>query len=56
MNLGLLDVKGPGITITLTPKSNIFGTNSDSFRPVSEDEIVDIVNSLRFVEGRSNIS
>ncbi|VYU63065.1 DUF881 domain-containing protein [Clostridium tertium] len=53
MNLGLLDVKGPGITITLTPKSNIFGTNSDSFSPVSEDEIVHIVNSLRFVKAEA---
>lgn len=49
MNLGLVDVKGPGITITITPKTNIFGTQStDTSRNISEDEIVHIVNSLRF--------
>lgn len=49
MNLGLLDVKGPGIIITLTPKTNIFGSNNDTTnRIITEDEIVHIVNFLRF--------
>ena len=47
MQLGLLDVKGPGITITLTEKTSIFGTNTtESTKKVSEDEIVSIVNFL----------
>lgn len=49
MNLGLLDVKGPGIIITLTPKTNIFGSNNETTnRVISEDEIVHIVNFLRY--------
>ncbi len=47
MQLGLLEVKGPGITIKLTEKSAIFGTNiSESTKRLSEDEIVFIVNFL----------
>lgn len=49
MNLGLVDVKGPGIVITITPKTNIFGSNNtDTTRSISEDEIVHIVNTLRY--------
>ena len=47
MQLGLVDVKGPGIIITLTPKTSIFGTNtSDSIRTITEDELVYLVNTL----------
>ncbi|MCF0149237.1 MAG: DUF881 domain-containing protein [Clostridium sp.] len=54
MNLGLLDVKGPGIIITITPKSNIFGSSSDSSRSViTEDEIVHVVNSLRYIKAEA---
>ncbi|MDU3723970.1 MAG: division initiation protein, partial [Clostridium celatum] len=28
MQIGLLDVKGPGIILTITPKNSIFSTNS----------------------------
>lgn len=52
MNLGLLDVKGPGIIITITPKSNIFGGNTDN-RSITEDEIVHIVNSLRYIKAEA---
>ena len=52
MNLGLLDVKGPGITITITPKTNIFGSNTDT-RIISEDEIVHVVNSLRYIKAEA---
>ncbi|WP_288221313.1 DUF881 domain-containing protein [uncultured Clostridium sp.] len=52
MNLGLVDVKGPGITITITPKSNIFGSNNDN-RSITEDEIVHVVNSLRYVKAEA---
>lgn len=51
MNLGLVDVKGPGIIITLTPKTNIFGSSNETSRSIiSEDEIVNVVNSLRYVK------
>lgn len=54
MQLGLIDVKGPGITITITPKTNIFGGNStDTTRNISESEIVHIVNSLRYVRAEA---
>lgn len=52
MNLGLLDVKGPGIVITITPKSNIFGSNTDN-RSITEDEIVHVVNSLRYIKAEA---
>ncbi|MCR1949719.1 MULTISPECIES: DUF881 domain-containing protein [unclassified Clostridium] len=54
MNLGLLDVKGPGIVITITSKNNIFGSNnSTSTRIISEEEIVYIVNSLKFAKAEA---
>ncbi|MCI6693131.1 MAG: DUF881 domain-containing protein [Clostridium sp.] len=54
MNLGLVDVKGPGITITITPKSNIFGSSSDISRSIiSEDEIVHVINSLRYIKAEA---
>lgn len=49
MSLGTVDVKGPGITITITPKNNIFGSSTnEALRSISEDELVHIVNSLRY--------
>ncbi|MDV4152523.1 DUF881 domain-containing protein [Clostridium sp. AL.422] len=53
MNLGLVDVKGTGIVITITPKSNIFGSSSDTSRIITEDEIVHIVNSLRYIKAEA---
>lgn len=47
MQIGLLDVKGPGIVITLTLKNLVFGTNStQTVNPLSEEEIVNLINSL----------
>lgn len=47
MHLGVVDVKGPGITLTITPKTSIFGTKSiDSNRDLGEDELVHIVNLI----------
>jgi uncharacterized protein YlxW (UPF0749 family) len=38
MHLGLVDVKGTGIVITITPKTTIFGENStDSTVGVTEE-------------------
>lgn len=47
MHLGLVDVTGPGITITLSPKTNIFGGNTnDTSRGLSDVELVHIVNLM----------
>lgn len=49
MHLGLVDVTGPGIIITLTPKSSIFGgSTNDSTRGLSDIELVNIVNLMRY--------
>lgn len=54
MNLGLIDVKGPGITITITPKTNIFGTQTSNISSaLDEGELVHIVNSLRYVKAEA---
>ncbi len=46
MHLGIVDVKGPGVTLTITPKSTIFSSNSNNARDLSESELVHIVNLL----------
>ncbi len=47
MILGVVDVKGPGIVLTITPKTSIFGSNpGDDSRNLGEDELVHIVNLL----------
>lgn len=47
MQIGLLDVKGPGVVITLTLKNSVFGTNgTQTVNTVSEEEIVNLINSL----------
>lgn len=47
MHLGVVDVKGPGIVLTITPKTSIFGaTSGDGSRDLGEDELVHIVNLL----------
>lgn len=47
MHLGIVEVQGPGIVITITPKTSIFESNpSDTSRDLGEDELVHIVNFL----------
>lgn len=47
--LGLMDVKGPGVKITLSLKSTMFGTNSgDSSRLLTDSDLVSLVNTLWF--------
>lgn len=53
MILGLVDVKGPGITITITPKTSIFGSNNSESRDISEEEIIHVVNSLRYAKAEA---
>lgn len=53
MNLGLVDVKGPGIIITITPKTNIFGSSINTSSSVSDDELVHVINSLRYIKAEA---
>lgn len=54
MSLGLVDVKGPGITITITPKTPVFNSsNSDNTRDVSEEELIHVINTLRFAKAEA---
>lgn len=47
MHLGLVDVKGPGVTIKITPKTSIFGSSNDDIgRGITEEELVHIINLL----------
>ena len=47
MQIGLLDVKGPGVIITLALKNSVFGTNgTQTVNTVSEEEIINLINSL----------
>ncbi|MBE6047529.1 MAG: DUF881 domain-containing protein [Clostridium sp.] len=50
MQLGLVDVEGQGIIISITPKTNIFGSNatSDSNTNLTESELINIINLLWF--------
>ena len=47
MQIGLLDVKGPRVVITLALKNSVFGTNgTQTVNTVSEEEIINLINSL----------
>lgn len=50
MQLGLVDVEGSGIIITITPKTNIFSSNSssDTSTNLDERELINIINLLWF--------
>lgn len=50
MQLGLVDVEGAGIIITITPKTNIFTSNSgsDTSTNLDEKELINIINLLWF--------
>ncbi len=50
MQLGLVDVEGSGIIITITPKTNIFSSNSsnDTSTNLDEKELINIINLLWF--------
>ena len=55
MQIGLLDVRGPGIVITLTLKNSVFGTNgTQTINTVSEEEIVNLINSLWYAGAEAN--
>lgn len=54
MQIGLLDVKGPGIIITLTPKNSVFGTNSSqNVKSLSEEEVINLINSLWYANAEA---
>lgn len=47
MLLGSEDVVGPGVTVTITPRTQIFGSSEDK-RSISEYELIHLVNVLWF--------
>lgn len=48
MLLGTEDVTGPGVTVTVSPRTQIFGSSSDESRSLSEFEVIHLVNVLWF--------
>lgn len=48
IQLGLVDVKGEGLVITITPKNNIFSSNSSTSTNLGSDELIHLVNLLLF--------
>lgn len=48
MQLGLVDVKGSGITITITPKNNIFSSGNSDSSTLGDEELVHLINLLWF--------
>lgn len=48
MQLGLLDATGPGISLTMNLKSNMFSTVVDNSSLISDNDLVTIVNTLWF--------
>lgn len=48
MQLGLVDVTGEGLEITITPKKNLFSSNSTTSANLGSQELVHLVNSLLF--------
>lgn len=54
MHIGLVDVKGPGITIKITPKTNIFASGTtDITRGIGEQELVHIINLLWYANAEA---
>lgn len=52
MYLGLVPVKGPGVQITITPKTSLFGS-SDVQMVVSDQELVHLTNSLWYAQAEA---
>lgn len=47
MHLGLVDVEGPGVEVKITPKTSIFGSNTDNIgTSITEEELIHLVNLL----------
>jgi len=53
MHLGLVDVSGTGLVITITPKNNIFNSNSSINNNLGDDELVHLVNILLFARAQA---
>lgn len=49
--LGTVDVKGPGIIITITPQEGLFGNNQE--QPVYAKDLVTIVNALNSADAEA---
>ncbi|MGL4873650.1 MAG: DUF881 domain-containing protein [Clostridium sp.] len=54
MILGLVDVEGQGVEITIAPKTSMFSSNNEvGGSLITEEEIVHIVNLLRFTKAEA---
>ena len=54
MRLGTIDVKGSGVEITITPKSDLFANNSnDLIRDINENDIVYLINLLWYARSEA---
>lgn len=52
MYLGLVSVTGPGVQVTITPKTSLFGS-SDVGMIVSEEELVHLINILWYAKAEA---
>lgn len=52
LQVGTIDVKGPGIVIYITPKSNLFGGNIE-VNPVNDFDLLAIVNELNAADAEA---
>ncbi|MDQ0149294.1 DUF881 domain-containing protein [Eubacterium multiforme] len=54
MHLGLVDVKGPGVIIKITPKTSIFSSNTDDAgRSLNDEELIHIINLLWYAKAEA---
>ncbi|WP_326514405.1 DUF881 domain-containing protein [Clostridium intestinale] len=53
MITGTVDVKGQGIILRITPKSDIFSSNKESATLIDELELIHLVNSLWFARAEA---
>lgn len=53
MITGTVDVKGQGIILRITPKSDIFSSNKESAASLDELELIHLINSLWFARAEA---
>lgn len=54
IQLGTVDVKGPGVVLTIKPRAPIFGSNvNDTSIDLGEDELVHLVNTLWYYKAEA---
>ena len=53
IQLGTVDVKGPGLVITIKPKTPIFNNSNDTSVDLGDAELVNIVNTLWYAKAEA---